>query len=75
MTNDFRRTLLLVVFSMSLVFLWDKWNLHTGGRSMFSPAPAASAPVAAASAPGAIPTTATAVTAAGAASAPATAAS
>ena len=28
--TDIRRTLLWVVFTMSLVFLWDKWNIPTG---------------------------------------------
>ncbi len=41
--NDIRRTLLWVVFSMSLVLLWDGWNKHNGGRSLFSPTPAAPA--------------------------------
>jgi YidC/Oxa1 family membrane protein insertase len=72
-----RRTLLWVVFSMSLVFLWDAWNKHNGQPSLFSPAPAAK-PAAAGSAPGpataALPTptgsaTAT-VTAGGAAATP-----
>ncbi|MBK6864667.1 MAG: membrane protein insertase YidC [Ideonella sp.] len=39
--NDIRRTLLWVVFSMSLVLLWDGWNKHNGRGSMFSPTPAA----------------------------------
>jgi YidC/Oxa1 family membrane protein insertase len=38
--TDMRRTLLWVVFSMSLVLLWDAWNRHQGEPSMFSPAPA-----------------------------------
>ena len=38
--TDIRRTLLWVVFSMSLVLLWDAWNKHTGHPSMFGPAPA-----------------------------------
>jgi YidC/Oxa1 family membrane protein insertase len=38
--TDIRRTMLWVVFSMSLVFLWDAWQKHTGHPSMFSPAPA-----------------------------------
>ena len=46
--NDIRRTLLWVVFSMSLVFLWDGWNKHNGRGSMFFPTPApATAPAAA----------------------------
>ncbi|MBP6777056.1 MAG: membrane protein insertase YidC [Piscinibacter sp.] len=42
--NDIRRTLLWVVFSMSLVFLWDGWNKHNGRGSMFFPTPTAGAP-------------------------------
>jgi len=55
--TDIRRTLLWVVFSMSLVLIWDAWNKHNGNPSMFSPTPAptvTSAP-AAGSAPGALP--------------------
>ncbi|MDO9283331.1 MAG: membrane protein insertase YidC [Aquabacterium sp.] len=44
--NDMRRTILWVVFSVSLVLLWDAWNKHNGNPSMFSPTPAR--PVAAA---------------------------
>ena len=39
--NDMRRTLLWVVFSMSLFLIWDAWNKHTGQPSLFSPPPAA----------------------------------
>ena len=51
--TDMRRTLLWVVFTMSLVLLWDAWNKHNGQPSMFG----SSAPkvAAAGSAPGAIP--------------------
>ena len=45
--TDIRRTLLWVVFTMSLVLLWDAWNKHNGQPSMFGPSsarPAASAP-------------------------------
>jgi YidC/Oxa1 family membrane protein insertase len=46
--TDMRRTLLWVVFVMSLVLLWDAWNRHTGAPSMFGggarPQAAASAP-------------------------------
>ena len=48
--NDIRRTILWVVFSMSLVLLWDAWNRHQGKPSMFAPptpAVTATAPVAA----------------------------
>ena len=30
-----RRTLLWVVFTMSLVLLWDAWNKHTGQPTIF----------------------------------------
>ncbi|MFT3954166.1 MAG: membrane protein insertase YidC [Piscinibacter sp.] len=55
--TDLRRTLLWVVFSMSLVLIWDAWQRHNGQPSMFGPAPA-SKPVAAgaSAAPGALPT-------------------
>jgi YidC/Oxa1 family membrane protein insertase len=33
--TDMRRTLLWVVFTMSLVLLWDAWNKHTGQPSIF----------------------------------------
>ncbi len=66
--TDIRRTLLWVVFTMSLVLLWDAWNKHTGQPSIFGGAarPAASAPPAtpsggAASAAG-VPTASTAPT-------------
>lgn len=44
--TDIRRTVLWVVFTMSLVLLWDGWQKHNGHPSMFSPAPktAATAP-------------------------------
>ncbi|MFM8929909.1 MAG: membrane protein insertase YidC [Betaproteobacteria bacterium] len=57
--TDMRRTLLWVIFTMSLVLLWDAWQKHNGQPSMFSPAapkaaaPAAQAPVGAT--PAAVP--------------------
>ncbi len=39
--TDIRRTLLWVVFTMSLVLLWDAWNKHTGHPSIFGPQRAA----------------------------------
>ena len=33
--NDIRRTLLWVVFTMSLVMLWDAWNRHNGQPTLF----------------------------------------
>ena len=55
--TDIRRTLLWVVFTMSLVLLWDGWNKHTGQPSMFSsaPRPAATAPTPAAAASAGVP--------------------
>ena len=47
--TDIRRTVLWVVFTMSLVLLWDGWQKHNGQPSMFSPA----APKAVATAPSA----------------------
>ncbi|MBI3368210.1 MAG: membrane protein insertase YidC [Burkholderiales bacterium] len=44
--NDMRRTILWVVFSVSLVLLWDAWQRHNGHASLFSPAPARPAAVA-----------------------------
>jgi YidC/Oxa1 family membrane protein insertase len=41
--NDIRRTVLWVVFSMSLIFLWDAWQKHNGHPSMFGPAKATQA--------------------------------
>jgi YidC/Oxa1 family membrane protein insertase len=35
--NDIRRTMLWVVFSMALIFLWDAWQKHNGHPSMFNP--------------------------------------
>ena len=64
--TDMRRTLLWVVFTMSLVLLWDAWNKHTGQPSLFfgGSRPAASAPAAAAP-PAAVPGAATLPAAAG----------
>ena len=45
--TDIRRILLWVVFTMSLVLLWDAWNKHTGQPSIFASSgskPAAAAP-------------------------------
>ena len=71
--NDMRRTILWVVFSVSLVLLWDAWNIHTGKPPMFAPRPAAvaasavlpgaSAAAGSAAVPAAVPGSATAVAA------------
>ncbi len=80
--TDMRRTLLWVVFTMSLVLLWDAWNKHSGQPSIFGggPRPAASAsapplasapgvPAPAAAVPSAVPAAVGAAAAAAAASA------
>jgi YidC/Oxa1 family membrane protein insertase len=67
--TDMRRTILWVVFSVSLVLLWDAWNKHNGNPSMFSPTPvktaasAGAAPGASAVLPAGLPTAAGAATA------------
>ena len=48
--NDIRRTILWVVFSMSLFLIWDAWNKHTGQPSIFTPPPVTK-PAATAAAP------------------------
>jgi YidC/Oxa1 family membrane protein insertase len=40
--TDIRRTMLWVIFSMSLLFIWDGWNKHQGKPSFFSTFPATS---------------------------------
>jgi YidC/Oxa1 family membrane protein insertase len=69
--TDFRRTLLWMVFTVSLLMLWDAWNRHNGQPTMFgmpvgttASAPAASGPAGAASA--SLPTPAGTAAAAGA---------
>ncbi|MFZ2652143.1 MAG: membrane protein insertase YidC [Burkholderiaceae bacterium] len=54
--NDMRRTILWVVFSMSLFLIWDAWNRHTGQPSIFTPPPAAKpGPAGSASTPSGLP--------------------
>ena len=42
--SDIRRTVLWVIFSMSLVMLFDGWNKHNGRPSLFAPPPVVTAP-------------------------------
>jgi YidC/Oxa1 family membrane protein insertase len=68
---DIQRTVLWVVFSMSLLILWDNWQRHTGKPSMFFPnatqqAAEKSAPPNAAKTPE-VPSASTAATTAGSA--------
>ncbi|MCZ2290494.1 MAG: membrane protein insertase YidC, partial [Burkholderiales bacterium] len=71
--TDIRRTLLWVVFTMSLVLLWDAWNRHTGQPTLFGvPTQPAASAAAAGSSPADVPTAgAAAPTPAAASSAPA----
>ena len=53
-----KRTILWIVFSVSLVILWNNWMVANGSQSMFSatpPAKVATAPAPAATAPAAVP--------------------
>ncbi len=34
---DIKRTVLLVIFSLSLLMLWENWTISNGGPSMFAP--------------------------------------
>jgi len=61
-----KRSILWIVFAVSLVILWNNWMISTGKPSMFAPAPAKPAAVASASATAA-GTAAPAAAAAGAA--------
>ena len=54
--TDIRRTLLWVVFSMSLFLIWDAWNKHNGQPSFFSPTPAKVAAAGSAPAVAGLPT-------------------
>jgi len=45
-----KRSILWIVFAVSLVILWNNWMISTGKPSMFAPAPAKPAAVASASA-------------------------
>ncbi|MBS4036621.1 MAG: membrane protein insertase YidC [Hydrogenophaga sp.] len=47
--NDIRRSILWVVFGLSMVLIWDKWQIHNGKPATFFPGatpPAATAPAA-----------------------------
>ncbi len=54
-SSQLQRTILWVVFSMSLLFLWDSWQRHNGNPSMFGEQPAAQAQAGAEGAPGTPP--------------------
>ncbi|MGL4575246.1 MAG: membrane protein insertase YidC [Burkholderiaceae bacterium] len=44
---DTQRLILWIVFSMSVLFIWDAWQKHTGKQSLFFPSPVATQPGAA----------------------------
>ncbi len=60
--TEMRRTVLWVIFSMSLVLLWDAWSVHTGQPSLFGgskPAATAAASSGALTAPSTVPSATT----------------
>ncbi len=54
--SDIRRTVLWVVFSLSLVMLFDGWNKHNGRPSLFAQPPAVTAPASVGNGTAALPT-------------------
>jgi len=57
--NDIRRTILWAVFGISMVMLWDQWQIYNGKKATFFPSPVQQATPAAAlpaSVPGAVNT-------------------
>ena len=44
--NDFRRTILWVIFGFSMVLLWDQWQVHNGNKATFFPTPSQQAKLA-----------------------------
>ena len=56
--NDIRRTILWVIFGFSMVLLWDQWQVHTGNKATFFPAPSSVQPTKVASETAATPTAA-----------------
>ncbi|MFZ6757561.1 membrane protein insertase YidC [Undibacterium sp. Ji50W] len=62
---DIKRTVLWVIFSMSLLLIWDNWMRHNGKASLFFPTPTAQTKNASASASanGAVPSSASATAA------------
>ena len=41
--NDIRRTILWVIFGISMVLLWDQWQVYNGHKATFFPSPATTA--------------------------------
>ena len=55
---DIRRTILLMIFSFSLLMLWNNWQVHQGNPPLFGAPPAATKPTAAATDPNVVATNA-----------------
>ena len=55
---DIRRTILLMIFSFSLLMLWNNWQVHQGNPPLFGAPPAATKPTATATDPNAAATNA-----------------
>ena len=53
--NDIRRTILWVIFGISMVMLWDQWQVYNGKKATFFPSPAQQTAPAASGAAGVVP--------------------
>jgi YidC/Oxa1 family membrane protein insertase len=53
--NDIRRTILWAIFGISMVMLWDQWQVYNGRKATFFPSPAQQIAPVAAGASGAVP--------------------
>ncbi|MDO8790046.1 MAG: membrane protein insertase YidC [Sulfuritalea sp.] len=53
--NDIRRTILWAVFGISMVMLWDQWQIYNGKKATFFPGPAQQTAPVAAGAPSVVP--------------------
>ncbi len=53
--NDIRRTILWVIFGLSLVMLWDQWQVYNGRKPTFFPGPSTTASQASAANPASAP--------------------
>ncbi len=68
--NDIRRTILWVIFGISMVMLWDQWQVYNGRKATFFPSPAQQTAPAASGASGVVPAANTAGVPSAAGSAP-----
>ena len=53
--NDIRRNILWVIFGVSLVLLWEHWQVHNGHKATFFPSTTAPAEVRATAGPASVP--------------------